>query len=252
MLYLKYTKSVDHLIVRLIPYIERYIQDYKNEKMVLYATDVVCEIIGLLFGNNVEIHKLSGYSNNRHLNDNVLELDTFISQLYDVKIHLILERPLRINGYSYLCSKEFICVYPKLNKTESFHNIDSSTFDKFIKNNKFGTKDVYIVGHQFERLNTKIGKDIDNFADSVDHISKCKLFITSESQWHYIALLCNCRNIIVYASNYAKEFERIPYDGHIIPDDPMQFNPFNNNIYITNDLLCTRVFECIQKIMTTK
>jgi hypothetical protein len=247
MILLKYTKNIDYFIVNLLPYLEIYLNEYPAGIVTLYANEYLCEILKIMFGQHIILQKIK---QNFHLLDaDISELDIFLSRYYDTTQRLQLSKPLNPQNHQYLKSKDFICVFPKFKPLEAFHNIDQTMFNEFIVRNKLNKHEMYVIGHQFDKLNTRHGKDVDNFIDTLDFLKHCKLFITSESHWHYIALLCNCRNVIVYSSNYCADCDVLSpiekWSSNIIA-----YNPFNSNVYITNNLLCDKTHKLIEDILS--
>lgn len=247
MIQLKYTKNIDYFIVNLLPYLEIYLNEYPNENITLYAIEYLCEILIIMFGQHIVTQRIK---QNFHLLDSdILELDTFLSRYYNTTQRLQLSKPLNPQNHQYLKSKNFICVFPKFKPLEAFHNINQIMFDTFLEKNKLNKSEMYIIGHQFDKLNTRQGKDIDNFIDTLDFLKHCKLFITSESYWHYIALLCNCRNVIVYSSNYCTDCDVLSPIEKGSPNI-IAYNPFNSNVYITNNLMCDKTCKLIEDILS--
>lgn len=233
---LKYTKNIDFFIVNILPYVELFLNEYPHEILMLYAAETICDIINVMFCGHIVTQKMT---RNFHLLDSeLIELDVFLSKYYDMTKTLTLTKPLNPQNHSYLKSKKFICVFPKFKPTEAYNNISQNMMDTLMNKIKFTGYEIFIVGHQFERLNTKHGKDINNFIDTLDYLRHCKVFITSESYWHYIALLCNCRNIVVFNSN------SVSY-----PNSLITYNPFHNNIHMTNKLTDDDTCEIIQKML---
>ena len=198
-----------------------------------------------MFGKNIITQKIK--QNYQLIDKNIQEIDQFLFQYYDLSVKMRLSRPLNPQCCQHLKTKEFVCIFPKFKQSEAYHNINHNVFNSLIEQNKLNNYEIFIIGHQFDRLNTKYGKDIDNFVDTLSYLKYCKLFITSESNWHYIALLCNCRNIIVYSSNYCNDDVLTLVGKNSM--ETISYNPFNNNVYITTNLLCDKTRNLIASIM---
>jgi ADP-heptose:LPS heptosyltransferase len=253
MIQIKYTKNIDNFIVRILPYLEVYLNENTREVITLYATGIICDIVDIMFSKYINTRKIK--HNVSVVNNGTLELDTFLSLYYDLDKIIPISKPLCSQNMQHLKLKKFICIHPKYKPTEAFHNINQNTLNTLIERNKLDNEEIYIIGDEFERLNTKIGKDINNFFDTLSHLQHCKLFITSESHWHYIALLCNCRNVIVYSSTYPPQL--LDNEVSIISKTSekgtsnviTQYNPFNNSVYITNNLSCDKISGFIRTIL---
>jgi len=232
---IKFTKNLDHFIINLLPYVELFLKD-NDDILSIYSNEYVCEILLMMFGENrIRIQKIKHTFN---LPENTLELDKLIDEYYQIKTDLI-TRPLNPPKNNCLLNKKYICIFPKFNQKDTFHSFTTQMLDGIfnkINFNKMGYE-VFVIGHPFEKINTKYGRDLDNFKDIVSHLKYCNLFITSESHWKYISLLCNCRNVIVYNSN-KRELNQSE-----------KYNPYNNNIYTTHDILSDETYQKIMNVL---
>jgi hypothetical protein len=235
---LKYTKNIDFFIVNILPYLEIYFNENQNDTLTIYANEQICEILSHMFGIRVIVQKTKSNTSINH--SDIYELDFYLSSFYDISRTINISRPLTTDSHHFLKSKKYICIFPKFKPNDTYHNISELHLKYLLENTPLKQYEIFIIGHQFDRLNTKIGKDLDNFNDTLVYLKYCKLFITSESNWHYIGLLCNSRNNIVFSSTY-DEAEK---ENKLI-----NYNPFNNNIYITNDLMSEKVCTLIKNIL---
>ena len=239
---IKYTKNLDNFIINSLPYLELFLKE-TNENIFMYANEYVCEILELMFDDKyVRTQKIK---NTFNLPENTIELDEVLSDFYPAYYTEIASKnnlkilPLNPPKNNYLEQKKYICIFPKFSMKDKQHTFTTQMLDELFKKinfNKIGYE-IYIIGNTFEKVNSKYGKDIENFKDIVSALKNCNLFITSESHWKYIALLCNCRNIIVYNTNSRElnEFEK--------------YNPYNNNIFTTNNILNDETIKKIQEII---
>lgn len=234
----KYTKNIDFFIVHVLPFIEIFLNENTNEILTIYANEQICEILTQMFGIRIIVQKIK--SNTMINQQDISELDLYLGSKYDISQALSISRPLHTDMYPFLKSKKYICIFPKFKQNDTYHNMSEVHLKYLFENTPMKKYEIFIIGHQFDRLNTKIGKDINNFNDTLAYLKYCSLFICSESQWHYIALLCNSRNNIVYSSTY---------DDTLNENKLINYNPFNNNVFITNDLISDKVCNLIQNIL---
>lgn len=232
----KYVKNIDYFIVYILPYIEIYFNEHPSEIITIHSTENICSLLDMMFNKNIITHNMK---QNFNMLNNITDIDTFLSKQYDITHTIKLTKPLFSKNNSYLKSKNIVCIYPKFKPTEAYHNITQKMLDELINNTNLRKYEIYIIGDQLDRLNTRTGKDVDNFIDTLDYLKYCKLFITSESQWHYIALLCNCRNVLVYESQHRNVTTRNIID----------YRPFNNNVEFTSCLNCDETYNTINKIL---
>jgi hypothetical protein len=232
---LKYTKNIDFFIVYLLPYIEIYLNEYNNDILKIFGNEQICDILSHMFGMRIITQK-------NHLNINnsdIEELDLFLEKYYDITKVINISRPINTTSNNFLKLKKFICIFPKFKPKDIHHNIPELQLKYLYENTPIKNYEIFIIGHQFEKLNTKFGRDINNIIDTFAYLKYCSLFICSESNWHYIALLCNSRNNIIYSSSYQENDN----------NELINYNPFNNNIYITNDLNSDKVCNLIKDIL---
>lgn len=240
---IKYTKNIDNFIINSLPYIELFLKE-NSDIFCMYANEYICEMLSIMYGNRIKTCKIKNAIN---LQEDITELDVFLNEYYPnyyneiygkelTKMHVL---PLNPQKNDCLRCKKYVCIFPKFNQRDTQHSMTLKSLDEFIKKvnfNKMGYE-IYIIGNAFEKINTKYGKDIENFNDIISYLKNCNLFITSESQWKYIALLCNCRNLIVYNTNEREQnnFEK--------------YNPYNSNIYTTNNLQSDELNKKILEIL---
>lgn len=263
MLQIKCTKNIDYFIVVLLPHLEQYLLNNPTRQITFHANEYICTIISIMFGNNIVTHQIkNGYD---IINSPAIELDIFIKEELEMKEYITneirLSKPLQYGNNTYLKTKKFTCIFPKCQLSDPFHNMtheminnldmhtniskcDAKHSDRKVVASDSGSSrgtpesDLYIIGSVTERLNTKIGKEIDNFMDILDCFKYCKLFITSESIWKYIALLCNCRNIIVFNT-----------PNHHVTGILENYKPFNNNVHYVTDMCCQNTYDLINTIL---
>lgn len=240
MLQLKHTKNIDYFIAILLPYLEQYLLNNPMCQIAFHANEYICTIISMMFRNNIVTYQIkNGFD---IINSPAIELDVFIKKEYDIKEYITdviqLSKPLQYGNNTYLKNKTFTCLFPKCQLSNPFHNMTHEMINNLDVNTKINKTDLYIIGPVTERLNPKIGKEVDNFMDILDYFKYCKLFITSESMWKYIALVCNCRNIIVYNT-----------PDHHVTGILENYKPFNNNVYYVTDMCCQSTYDLINTIL---
>jgi ADP-heptose:LPS heptosyltransferase len=233
MINVKYTKNIDYFIIYLLPYLEIYLNEHKDEKLNICSNEIICTIINLMFNDNIISQILK--QNSCMLNQDVIELDSILSKNFDITKQWKLTKPIIPTNNLKMNNKKYVCIFPKFKVGDNSNNITKTKLNELVQNTELKNSEIYIIGDQFERLNIKMGKDIDNIMDTLECLKYCKIFITSESYWHYIALLCNCKNILVYSE---KENKR---DIH--------YCPFNNNIKIVNNINCNETYKFINECM---
>lgn len=229
---IKFTKNIDYFIVYLLPYLEIYLREHLRS-LILHANEQVCQIVMQMFGKLISTRKTNSFLSNSQ----IVELDKFLSDFYDITQILPLSRPLLPSDHLKLKNRDYVCIYPKFKPTEPYNNITHEMLDELLMKTNLHNCEIFIIGNPFDRLNTKIGKDVNSFIDTLNYLKYCKLFITSESNWHYIALLCNCRNTIIYSTQSHNSIE---------------YNPFNNNISATNELNQKPIYDEINRILLKK
>lgn len=240
MLQLKHTKNIDYFIVVLLPYLEQYLLNNPTCQITFHANEYICTIISIMFGHNIVTHQIkNGFD---IINSPSVELDLFIRNELEIKEYITdiiqLSKPLQYGNNIYLKNKKFTCMFPKCQLSDPFHNMTHEMINNLNIHTTINKSDLYIVGPVTERLNSKIGKDIDNFMDILDYFKYCKLFITSESMWKYIALLCNCRNIIVFNT-----------PTQHVTGILENYKPFGNNVYYVTDMCCKTTYDLINTIL---
>lgn len=240
MVQLKHTKNIDYFIVILLPYLEQYLLNNPSCQIIFHANEYVCIIISIMFGRNIITQQIkNGFD---IINSPALELDIFLKNEYAIKEYITnsiqLSKPLQYGANTYLKSRKYVCVFPKCQLSDPFHNMTHEMLNKLNTRTNINKFDTYIIGFVQERLNPNFGKEVDNFIDILDYFKYCKLFITSESMWKYVALLCNCRNVIVLNTQ----------DQHVTGIIE-RYNPFNNNIYTVSDLCCQKTYDLINTIL---
>ena len=200
---LKYSGDIKKCIVMILPYIEKYVAD-KGTILTICAQPEICDILMIMFGGSVNVHKMDPFRSiqDTHTRDvkDFFESYYGFAQSYNFK----LTKPLNYDKNKQLKYKNFVCIFPKRRETDKIHNISSSIFDSILGVIRKYCPDmeIYIIGNPLDKLSVKKEKcyDVDRFVDSLDYLKYCKLFICSESNWVQIAMLCNCRNIVVYHS----------------------------------------------------
>lgn len=229
MINVKYTKTLDYFVITILPYLELFLKD-TNEQLTVYSTRMVCDVLIIMFRDNINYKKMDNgfYA----LSPDIIELDILLSKYYDLSIGISISNPI-MTSKTISDNNDFVCIFPKYKPTEKMNNITHAFMDDIVNNIDRTKYNIYILGDPLEKLNTDYGTDITNFADSLSYLTNCKLFITSESNWHYLALLCNCRNIIVYNTSTTK------IKGP-------SYNPFNANVSITDNLSSVETFETIK------
>ena len=224
----KYTKKTDYFIATVLPYLELLFREYPSTHITLFVNYNLGCITMAMFGDRITTCKLE---NNKYVME-LDEIDNYLSRYYDLTERLkMLPLNLDVKHMEHLKSKKLICIFPKFRKNDAYHNMTEEMLKKI---QQLIPKDYeyYIIGEPSERLNTRLGKDITNFMDALCALKHCKLFIASESDWHYFALLCNCRNILVFST---------------LPSNCLTYNPYICNKMITCDLTDVRVAEFIAK-----
>lgn len=228
MISLKYTKNTDHFISNILPFLEIYFAEFPNEIIEISANKIICEILKLMFGVRIvaRINKMEFYM----VNENVIDLEIFLSNLYDPeKTRTHLTRPLLPkNDNKQIKFKNLICMYPKYKPSEMHDNITSEMMETFIKKFDIHQDRLVLVGDPIDRLTTKYGKDICIFNDVLNYLKECDLFIASDSYWVDIALICNCRNIVIYRSERTPPYTNLTNFNHA--------NPFCCNVHIVHDI----------------
>jgi hypothetical protein len=232
---LKYTKTMDYFICNLLPYLEQYFLEYPTITIIFYSVEYICTIVSVMFSENIITKKIQ--KNIDLINSNIIELDEYLSYFYDLNDALQLTKPLSISD-SPMKIRNFVCIFPKYQLKNPCDNINKETLTSLFDTVNKNKYEMYIIGDQFERLNMKLGKDIDNLIDTLSALKYCKLFITSYSIWYYIALLCNCRNIILYDSTHRER--------------NYNFNSFKSNVYRTVDISSHEILQKINEILSTK
>lgn len=227
---LKYTKDIDYFIVYLLPYLEKVLIQ-QNIIISIHTYDMLCEILNIMFEKNIIVHRIQPYTTLQ-----ILELDEYLNKYYPITHITYAPRPLMANKLKHLKSLNYVCIYPKLRIGEKINNIDRKTLGGLIENTELKTLEKYIIGDPVDKLNTNLGIDVNNFVDSLDYLRYCKLFICSESNWHYISLLCNCRNVIVFNEEPSKR-------------DMLRYNPYMNNVVIVEKILDNHTYDIINKIL---
>ena len=234
MIILKYTKNVDYFIVNIFYFIELYVKNQLSEKITLYTSEPIYCILTSAFDNNkIIVQKISQLRTNVFL-ATIDELETYLSKLYNMSIIGRPSKPIFKNTFQHMSSVPFICVYPKFKPTEKYNNITNDMLNNMLTNKNLAKIKKYIIGDISDKLNVHIGTDITNYYDTFSLLKYCKLCIVSESMWHYISLLCGCKNIIVYYSDIEPQYE---------------YNPFCSNIYYTNDLTSKKITDIINNIL---
>lgn len=232
----KYTDNIDYFITHLLPYLEQFTVENHKSMIELYANDTICELVDIMFGKNIATHTSCNNFELVQMN-NLVDLHKYLDDTYDLQSGLKLSKPLRYNGLNHLENITYSCIYPKYVRSDPFNNINSDMIMELRKNTAIQKYDMYIFGSMLDRTNLRVGKPIDNFIDTLAYLKNCDLFITSQSDWKYIALLCNCRNMVVFNDS--------GFQHHV-------YNPFNCNILETADLNTPDVYEFINKIMVQK
>lgn len=234
---LKYTQPVEYLIMHILPYLEVLFTTYPKTKIILHTDDKNGHIVQMMFGNNIVFKHTQSFLNLVNMQD----LTVYLQKHYDLDVQLPLTKPLCVPD-SHMRVKKFICVFPKCRMKDSIGNIDEVSFKDLVDKTELKSEayETYIIGTPFERLNIRYGKDIDNIIDMLIALKYCSIFITSYSEWYYIAILCNCRNIILY-------------DPIQIPGVKQRdFNPFNAHIHKTQDLHNNSTLHIINKMLSSK
>jgi hypothetical protein len=134
------------------------------------------------------------------------------------------------------------------------NNMTYEMLKSFMNKNNLLKYDVYFIGDPMERLNTHVGRDILNFHDVIDILQNCNVFITTVSQWYYIALICNCRNIILYdeTKDNHVDINNDEGDNNVMKNYIREYNPFHCHILKTNDLTSEDVHQFISNIIDNK
>jgi hypothetical protein len=254
---LKYTKNVDYFIVILLPYIEDFLKDYPKIIINFYSqSPELCGILSLMFGDRVNTHKIQII--HYITNPNVYELDIFIKKYYDVSNIKRISRPLNLSEHNAKYKlNNIICMFPKFDINDAKNSMNMSDLNNFVENNKLVKDHIYFIGDPRERVNTHFGNDVIDFIDIVDVLRNCNIFITTKSYWYHIALICNCRNIILYTrdpniiSHYTNKIDDHKNTDEI-KDAIIKFNPFNCNIVVTSNLCDGEVIEFIRKQISKK
>lgn len=227
---LKYTKTLDYFIIYILPYIEQYFIEYPTSKITLHTHQQEGNILSILFKDKINIKQID---KNIHIaNNDIVELSNYLEKYYDIQQTHRLTKPLMICDTQFR-ARTYICIFPKYQLQEKTNNIDENALKTLIEKTDLQKYDKYIIGNPFERLNTRLGKDIDNFIDMLAVLKYAKIFITSFSSWYYIALLCNCRHVILYDTR----------------NNANSYNPFNSHIYSTNNLLCNETYKIINGML---
>jgi len=232
MIQIKQTKNIDYFIAILLPYLENYLNENQTHCILIYANEYICKLLNIMFSNNVQTQQIkNGYD---VINTPAIELDIFLGDMYDIHTNLKISKPLYRGENKFLKSKAYICIYAKCILSEPFNNMTHDMIEKLIKNTNMNKYEIFLVGNQMECVNTRYGKIIDSFADTLDYLRYCKLFITSFSMWQYISALCNSRNILIYNTS--------PHIG-------IEYHPFNNNVISVKDLQNTETYKLVNSIL---
>lgn len=243
---LKCTYNINYFIVIILPYIELFIAENPESVIIFFANDIICTILNVMFKNNIKTQLIKHGFDIISSNSPIIETDNFFKMIYGEESlrstedsFVKITRPLRYGVNLHLKSRVFTCIYPKCIQLDTFGGMTHSMLDELYSSTLMGKNNVYAIGDITERLNLKYGTDVENLFDTFDYLKYCNIFITSESYWKHIALLCGCRNIIVYNSSK----QRI---------DELNYNPFNCNITYTDNLNAPEVYEIINKSFTYK
>lgn len=233
---LKYSGDIKKFIVTIIPCIEKYIQENLTTEITLYAQPEICDIVSTMFGDKIKLQKMDPF---RFMNiSQMVDIKSFFDMYYGFDYNFKLMKPFNYNKNHQIKYKKYICIYPKRREIDKVHNISMPLFDEIYDIiRKFQPEmDIYIIGNPLDTLSVKKEKciDVNKFLDATDYLKHCKLFICSESNWVTIALLCNCRNIMIYHSSNIKI------------DDT--YNPFNCNINSTDSLKSDTMINLIKAL----
>lgn len=228
MISVKYVRNIDYFITKLLPYIEIWMKEFPNETIEICSNEIICGILKIMFGDRIiaRVNKMNFYV----LNERLDELEDYLATLYDIQnMTLHLSRPIiPKDNYNYLDTQNIICMFPKYKPSETYDNMSSEMIDDFIHKYNIKQNQLVLIGNPLDRLNTQFGKDIHNFNDIVCYLRHCYLFITSESYWVDVAVISNCRNIIIYKSNQS--------------DKTMKHsNPFCSSIHVVDNLNCSTI-----------
>lgn len=228
----KYTGDVKKFIILVLPLVEKYLQDTKN-KLSIYAQSEICDILSIMFGTNVTTFRVDPFRSPR--DDNVLDIVTFLDNCYGKITDFKLSKPICFNKNKQLQSRKFICIFPKRRETDKIHNIQMPIFEYIYRTIRESQPlmDIYIIGNPLDKLSIKKEKcsDVDRFTDIIDYLKYCKLFITSESNWVPIALICNCRNLLVYHSSETSiDTTYNPFNSKITTIDSFDSPEFSANV----------------------
>lgn len=235
----KYSGGTDYFITHILPFFEQYVFENQHSVMELYAMEIICTLVDIMFSEHVGTHHISNNFDLISLPPEIRDLTSFLDETFDLTSNITLTKPLLYNhnNLQYLNNMTYSCVYPKCIRSEPFHNITSDAIIKLRTSTLIQKYDIFVMGEVTERTNLRVGKHVDNFIDSLAYLRNCNVFVTSHSDWKYIALLCNCRNIVVYNSSQTQYHE---------------YNPFDANILETSDLNTTEVYQFINNAMKTK
>jgi hypothetical protein len=249
-IHIKYTKNIDYFIVILLPYIEIFLKEYQHISINFYTqNEELCNILFIMFGDRIITNKVQNmfYISNPQ----TYETDLFLRKFYDIDEYECISRPLCLKNTNITYKvKNNICIFPKFSKTCPKNNITYEHLKLLINKNSLVKYDIYFIGDPMDRLNTHIGRDILNFSDTMDILQNCNIFITTVSQWYYIALICNCRNIILYDNNDDSDYSEVC--GNPIKNIINNYNPFNSNVLRVSDLSDNSVSQFITSTISSK
>lgn len=218
-----YRKSIEIFIVKYLPYIELLIENNIDEHIEMYVTNKLYVILMCMFHDKIVLKKIQHIN---EINDSIPDIEKILEELFGELTIKKITRSLEINTYKYIKNKNCIIIHPKnsYSCTDKMTHIDVDNITK-IFSSKDKQYELLTVG---ENLNDIVCdsrlKNIGIIQDILSYMRYCKIFITSECDMHYIALMCGCKNIIVY--NKEKK-----YSPEII-----NYNPFNSDILIVDDM----------------
>lgn len=248
-IHIKYTKNMDYFITILLPYIEIFLKEYQCININFYTnSEEICNILFEMFGERIITHRVQNMF--YITNPNTYETSIFLGKIYDLDEHILLDRPLCLKNNNPLYKlRSNVCIFPKFSKINSKNNVTYEMLKSFMNKNNLLKYDVYFVGDPMERLNTHVGRDIINFHDVIDILQNCNVFITTISQWYYIALICNCRNIVLYDETQKNGTGDANDDNNTTSNYIKEYNPFHCHILRTTNLMSDDVYQFITNVI---
>lgn len=211
----KYEGTNEQFIVHILPQLEKYVKcNYPH--VTIISNHIIQFIINNMFGEYFYCKKANEQMNARM---NTQTLENYLKDFFDSSCIFTLSKPMTTLSSSKFVQKNHICIFPRYSIGVA-SNMTINMLEKILCKHD---NPIYSIGFPEEKLTVPMCNliDLTNMIEICESLRTCKLFITSVSYWSHVALLCGCKNIMIYDPN--NEYRNI-------------YNPFHSNIEIIHEI----------------